>query len=252
MRALAPAGRARCGRALAAGLAAAVALVAVAAGTAVWSRSLPDRAADAVRQALSGFVEDPSSLVVRLESRPGLAVLAGRVDRLEVEGRRWRAGDVVADRFRLYGERVRLDTAATARSGRLVIVSAGRLELELALSEQAVNEYLQRSAELGGLLYVRLLPEGPRVTMEAQVQGQTVQVGLDGRLAVEPGNVVALVPDRLSIARDGLPALELSLAGSPEVLRLAMGELPVPVTVDRVETAEGELRLYGSYREGGP
>lgn len=249
MRALPLAGRRRSGWGPAAALMAGVLVVGVVAGAAAWSRSLPERASDSIRQALAGSVEDPGSLEVRLASRPALALLAGRVDRLEISGRMWRAGDVIADRFRLYGEGVRLDLAASARSGRLVIGSARRLDLELAFSEQAVNDYLQRNVELARLLRVRLLPEGPRLLMEARVQDQVVSFGLDGRLMVEPGNVVALVPDRLSIERDGSPALELSLAGSPDVLRLPLGELPVPVAIDRVETGDGELRVYATYRQ---
>lgn len=252
MRALHVVGRRRGGWGAAVALLAGLLMLGIVAGAAAWSRSLPVRAADTIRQALLGSVENAGSLEVQLASRPNLALLSGRVDRLEIAGRNLRTGDILADRFRLYGEGVRLDLAASARSGRLVIASARRLDLELVLSEQAVNDYLQRNVELARLLRVRLLPEGPRLLMEAQVQEQVVSFGLDGRLMVEPGNVVALVPDRLSIERDGTPALHLSLAGSPDVLRLALGELPVPVTIDRVETGDGELRVYGSYQQAAP
>ena len=252
MKALFSLGRRRSGWGPAAGLLTGLLVLGAVVGATAWSRSLPDRAADSIRQALVGSVEEPEALEVRLASRPSLALLTGRVDRLEVAGRKWRAGDVVADRFRLYGEGVQLDLAASARTGRLVIASAQRLELELAFSEQAVNDYLRRNVELARLLHVKLLPEGPRLLMEAQVQDQAVSFGLDGRLVVEPGNVVALVPDRLSIERDGNPALELSLAGSADVLRLSIGDLPLPVAIDRVETGEGELRLYASYRPPTP
>ncbi|NLG69665.1 MAG: DUF2993 domain-containing protein [Firmicutes bacterium] len=221
-------------------------------GGGAWSRTLPHRASEQVRVALAAMVQDPAALEVTLASRPGLALLAGRIDRLEVSGRELQAGQLRAERFRLYGEGVTVDLAASAREGRLVVSSARRLELELVLSEQALNEYLQRNGQLARLLRVRLTPQGPRLVLEASVDDETVSLGLDGRLMVEPGNVVALVPDRLSIERDGTPALSLDVAGAPGVLRVPLGTLPVPVVIERLQTGEGQLLVWGRHRPAAP
>ncbi|HEY8498544.1 MAG TPA: DUF2993 domain-containing protein [Limnochordales bacterium] len=255
MRLLPVAARRRGGRGPAVAVAAVVALLLVgAAGAAgvAWSRSWPRRVGETLRRALEGAVLEPASLQVSVASRPAFALLGGRIDRLTVAGRGLKAGEVVADRFRLEGEGIRLDLAASAREGRLVIASARRLDVQLVLSEQAINDYLQRNGQLASLLRVRLLPEGPRLVLEASVQQETVSLGLEGRLAVEPGNVVALLPDRLSIERDGTPALQLDVSGSPGVLRVPVGPLPVPVAIDRLETADGELWVYGHYAPASP
>lgn len=243
--------RRRASRKAALAVTALVVAVAAVAGW-LWSRTLPQRASDQVRAVLAAMVEDPAGLEVTLASRPGLALLAGRIDRLEVSGRGLQAGEIRAERFRLYGEDMRVDLAASAREGRLVVSSARRLEMELVLSERALNDYLQRKGQLAGLLRVRLTPQGPRLELETSVHDEVVSLGLDGRLVVEPGNVVALVPDRLSIERDGTPALSLDVAGAPGALKVPLGTLPVPVVIERLETGEGQLRVWGRHRPAAP
>lgn len=243
------AGRARLGFRPSLLILAGVALLASGAAVSAWSSSLPAKAAHSIRQALLARVDQAGSLDVRVVTRPALGLLRGRVDRLEVTGQGLRVGQIVADRFSLYGEGLQVDLAASASTGRLAISSARQLTLELVMSEQSLNRYLQATNELARLLYVKLLPEGPRLLLEAQVQDQVVRFGLDGRLTVESGNVVVLVPDRLSIEQDGALALQLSLSGADTVLRVELGDLPVPVVISGVETGDGELHIFGSYRQ---
>ncbi|MBE3598733.1 MAG: DUF2993 domain-containing protein [Limnochordaceae bacterium] len=228
--------------------AAAILLGAAAVGVLAWSSGLPRSAEQRIRDALLSSLDGAGSLEVRLETRPGYRVLAGQIDHLEISGTALRAGELVADRFSLVGDALQLDMGKLAGGGGLSVSRARRLDMEMVVSEESVNRYLQATYELARLLHVQLLPQGPRLLMDAQLQDQAVRISLDSKLQVEPGNVVAVVPDRLAIEREGAQALALSLAGADSPLRIEIGQLPVPVAIDRVTVGEGELHLFASYR----
>lgn len=215
-----------------------------------WSARLPRSAEERIRQALAAGLEEAGSLEVRVEARPGWRVLAGSIDRLEIEGRGLRSGELVADRLSVVGEAIQLDMARLAGARQLAVSSAGRLDLEMTLSEDALNRFLQATNDLARLLHVQLLPEGARLLLDAELQGQRVRIALNSQLQVQPGNVVAVIPDRLAIEQNGGEALALDLAGGNTPLAVQLGALPVPVELDRVTVAEGELHLFASYHGG--
>lgn len=237
----------RAGR-LAAGTAIALSVAAGLAVLGTWNLEASVRSR--LEAALAASLEPGGQVQVHLEARPPLKLLAGRVDRLRVSARRLRLGDLVADRLELVGEGLQLEQPGSGPSGGLPVRSARQLEVRMSLSEQTLNAYLRGRYELARLVQVRLTPSGPRLEMKAEAGKTRVAVSLEGRLQVEPGNVIALVPDRLAIRQGGVEALALSVTGLGQPMELVVEALPVPVTIEQVASGDGELHVLAQYRGG--
>ena len=216
-----------------------------------WSGRLQQTAREQLRAAVAASLETGGSVDVELRVRSALGFWRGRIDYLRLSARRLRAGEVVADQVVVEGEDLQVDAGGLARAGQLAVRSARRLEAQLVVTERDLNDYLRSRYEMARLLNVRLRPEGPRLVMEAAIADQVLTIAVDGRLMVSGERALALVLDRLAIQGGSAQELIFQLAGlqSPMEVEL-LGEFPVPVVLERVETDEGELRVFARYRGG--
>ena len=213
-----------------------------------WSGRLQQAAREQLKAAVAAWLETGGSAEVELRARSALGFWRGRIDYLRLSARRLRAGEVVADQVVVEGEDLQVDPGALARAGQLAVRSARRLDAQVVLTEQDLNEYLRSRYEMARLLTVRLRPEGPRMVLEAGVGDQVLTIAVDGRLMVSGGRAVALVLDRLAIQPGSAQELIFQLAGLQSPMVVELGDLPVPVVLERVETADGSLVAYARYR----
>lgn len=213
-----------------------------------WGARLQERLREELRAALAAALDAGGSVDVELRAGSPLGLWRGNVEYLRLSARRLRAGEVVADQVQVEGEGLQVDAGALARTGQLVVRSARRLQAQLVFTEQDLNAYLRSHYELARLLSVRLRPEGPRLVLQASVGDQAVTVAVDGRLMVHGERAVALVLDRLAIQGASAQELIFQLAGLQSPMVVELGELPVPVALERVETADGSVVAYARYR----
>lgn len=191
-----------------------------------------------IAAALRPHLEPGGSVTVRARTT-AVAFLRGRIDRLHVEARAIRLGDMSAERMTVTLSGVELarspaggGTVGRARSGEAVI-EIGRGDLERFLRARGVEDPVV-TIDATGVAASGMVRVGA-VTAAARVRGQFhASSGRDLRFRVTSFEVSGVeIP----------PALAGTVLGVVQP-NVSLGELPIPLTVDRVTSGEGRVVVH--------
>lgn len=190
--------------------------------------ALPRLAREAARRRLRAACGPASHIDVGFAAHP-VALLAGRLRRLEVRAEQARVGGLVIRRLSFGAERVRVDPVALLRRRRCVLSGARGVWARAVVGERALNDHLAA--------------RGVRVRLgQGSVRLMRRSLSAEGRIVARDGQVVVQV-DRLRVGGLALPPA----AGRRWVERLDLGldltVLPLPLRAIGVETRPGELTL---------
>jgi len=210
---------------------------------AVW---VPSRLAERqVAAALRPHIEPTGSISVNARTT-ALAYPRGWINRLDVDARRVKLGDLTAERLSASLTGVALTQSPAdgrlsmrARAGTLS-VTIGRTDMERFLSTRGVKSP-SVIIDAAGLTATGLIRAGA-LEVPARVSGQFVAVGRDLQFRVTSLDVGGVeVP----------PAVATTILGMMQP-SVSFDALPFPIAIDRVTTGDGHVVVAGRIVSEGP
>lgn len=146
---------------------------------------------------------------------------AGRVDRIKIDARNCRIGNLYYDRLQLDNQGFSLNLPLLLKEKRLEITSIQRTKIGASVSERSLQDYLNLSHPGFGV-GVKIQPGQLRVSGNVLLLGNKVPVELEGSLVNSAAKTIEFHPSGLSIARHWV---------SGEVLNFISNQLPVKFAV---------------------
>lgn len=145
---------------------------------------MENRLGNSIRSALQA-----ENVTVDLESMPGLRLLAGYADSIDIVVDKSRLGDIQVEKLTLHGEDVQADFSALDKRDGSAIRSAGKLELTGTITQQALQEMLEK--KLDKVEKLNAVMDRDKLTASGQVRliGRTADIHLEGRVLAKDGGL---------------------------------------------------------------
>lgn len=145
---------------------------------------MENRLGNSIRSALQA-----ENVTVDLESMPGLRLLAGYADSIDIVVDKSRLGDIQVEKLTLHGEDVQADFSALDKRDGSAIRSAGKLEMTGTITQQALQEMLEK--KLDKVEKLNAVMDRDKLTASGQVRliGRTADIHLEGRVLAKDGGL---------------------------------------------------------------
>ena len=145
---------------------------------------MENRLGNSIRSALQA-----ENVTVDLDSMPGLRLLAGYADSIDIVVDKSRLGDIQVEKLTLHGEEVQADFSALDKRDGSAIRSAGKLELTGTITQQALQEMLEK--KLDKVENLNAVMDRDKLTASGQVRliGRTADIHLEGRVLAKDGGL---------------------------------------------------------------
>ena len=197
-------------------------------------------------QVVQGLIRSTGASVVQAQLRPALpfGLLFGKFQRVHLELQEIDLGPLTAETIELTGEAVDVGLRSI-RQGRFTLDRVAQIQGRLDITEAALNAYFQRLTLPPGLIKAVVTPELFLLSGELPIMGRRLEVDLQAKLTVLPGNILQIVPVRLAIQKAQVPPvlIEQFLA---DYLRIPIDltDFPVPLVLQEVVLSEGRVSVY--------
>lgn len=126
---------------------------------------------------------------VDLQSMPGVLLLAGQADRIDITADKAWLGDIQVEKLTLHGENVQVDFSALDKRDGSAIRSSDRLELTGSITSQALQEMLEKKLDKVENLSASM--DRDKLTASGQVKliGRMADIHLEGRVLARDGGL---------------------------------------------------------------
>lgn len=126
---------------------------------------------------------------VDLRSMPGVRLLAGQADGIDIVADRAQLGDTQVEKLTLHGENVQADFSALDKRDGSAIRSADRLELTGTITSQALQDMLEKKLDKVENLTASM--DRDKLTAAGQVKliGRVADIHLEGRVLAKDGGL---------------------------------------------------------------
>lgn len=181
---------------------------------------------------------------VELQSLPGVQLLAGRADRIDITADGAQLGDIRVEKLTLHGENVQADFSALNKRDGSAIRSADRLELTGTITSQALQDMLEKKLDKVEKLTASM--DKDKLTASGQVKliGRMADIHLEGRvLAKDGGLYFHMTQLDIKNAVFGQAVLGNFFG---DILLFDMYNSPVRAEIDDVEQHDGYVVIRAS------
>ena len=181
---------------------------------------------------------------VELQSLPGVQLLAGRADRIDITADGAQLGDIRVEKLTLHGENVQADFSALNKRDGSAIRSADRLELTGTITSQALQDMLEKKLDKVENLTASM--DKDKLTASGQVKliGRMADIHLEGRvLAKDGGLYFHMTQLDIKNAVFGQAVLGNFFG---DILLFDMYNSPVRAEIDDVEQHDGYVVIRAS------
>jgi len=206
---------------------------------------LESRVEEALEERLSGV----EYLKVDIEAWPAAASLLGRFHSVYIEARDFFIDDLPIGAFIVQGREVRLDPGALYRRGELLLENAADLRLTVLFTEEGINDYFWEKVDPSKRFRIRLKPDGTVLQGTLALLGQELEINLQGVFEIRDGTRIVFIPKALTVEQLQIPQFLLQSVVQDKALIIDLGGLPVPLVVDEIRLAEGQLYAFGHYEK---
>ena len=200
-----------------------------------------------VQQTMATRIKDATqaeSVSVKVDTVPGAMLLAGQLDKVNIEAHKAVIGQIRVEKLTLLGENVRCDMSALDSRDGSAVQSADKLELTGIITQEALQELLVRKLEKLDNIQTTMDREKLTATGEFKLLGRTAQVNLEGIVFAENGGVYFHMT-HLDIRN---AVLGKAVIGNffGDILLFDLQSMPVKAEVDYIEQAEGQVIIHAS------
>lgn len=145
---------------------------------------MENRLGNSIRSALQA-----ENVAVDMAAMPGLRLLAGHADSIDIVVDKAQLGDIQVEKLTLHGENVQADFSALDKHDGSAIRSADSLELTGIITQQALQEMLEK--KLDKVEKLEAVMDRDKLTASGQVKliGRTADIHLEGRVLVRDGGL---------------------------------------------------------------
>ena len=145
---------------------------------------MENRLGNSIRSALQA-----ENVMVDLAAMPGLRLLSGHADSIDIVVDKAQLGDIQVEKLTLHGENVQADFSALDKHDGSAIRSADSLELTGMITQQALQEMLEK--KLDKVENLEAVMDRDKLTASGQVKliGRTADIHLEGRVLARDGGL---------------------------------------------------------------
>ena len=145
---------------------------------------MENRLGNSIRSALQA-----ENVTVDLAAMPGLRLLSGHADSIDIVVDKAQLGDIQVEKLTLHGENVQADFSALDTHDGSAIRSADSLELTGMITQQALQEMLEK--KLDKVENLEAVMDRDKLTASGQVKliGRTADMHLEGRVLARDGGL---------------------------------------------------------------
>ena len=145
---------------------------------------MENRLGNSIRSALQA-----ENVTVDLAAMPGLRLLSGHADSIDIVVDKAQLGDIQVEKLTLHGENVQADFSALDKHDGSAIRSADSLELTGMITQQALQEMLEK--KLDKVENLEAVMDRDKLTASGQVKliGRTADIHLEGRVLARDGGL---------------------------------------------------------------
>ena len=145
---------------------------------------MENRLGNSIRSALQA-----ENVTVDLAAMPGLRLLSGHADSIDIVVDKAQLGDIQVEKLTLHGENVQADFSALDKHDGSAIRSADSLELTGMITQQALQEMLEK--KLDKVENLEAVMDRDKLTASGQVKliGRTADIHLEGRVLAKDGGL---------------------------------------------------------------
>ena len=145
---------------------------------------MENRLGNSIRSALQA-----ENVTVDLAAMPGLRLLSGHADSIDIVVDKAQLGDIQVEKLTLHGENVQADFSALDKHDGSAIRSADSLELTGMITQQALQEMLEK--KLDKVENLEAVVDMDKLTASGQVKliGRTADIHLEGRVLARDGGL---------------------------------------------------------------
>ncbi|NLJ68371.1 MAG: DUF2993 domain-containing protein [Firmicutes bacterium] len=210
---------------------------------------LPPVLESKVEQALRERFTEVEYLKVDIQAWPAAASLAGRFHSVYIEARDFLIDDLPVGAFIVQGRRVRLNPGALYRNGELLLENAADLRLTVLFTEEGINRYFWEKVDPSKKFKILVQPDGTVLQGTLAFWGQELDVTLQGVFEIREETRIVFIPKALTVEQLQIPQFLLQSLVEDKALIIDLAGLPVPLVVDEIRLAEGQLYAFGHYEE---
>lgn len=174
---------------------------------------------------------------VELYALPGVRLLTGWADTIDITVDKARLGDIQVEKLTLQGEDVQADFSALDKRDGSAVTSAARLELTGTITQQALQDMLEE--KLDGVENLSATMDKDKLTASGQVKlmGRMADIHLEGRVLAKDGGLYFHMT-KLDI-RNALFGQAVLGNFFGDVLLFDLYSSPVRAEIDSVEQHDG-------------
>ncbi len=222
-------------------------LLAVAAALLVVSQLvLPRTVETRIEKELQSALPGARFVRASVEASPGLKLLAGRIDEVDLDLRRVPLGDLVVDALLVDGRGLIVDVPRLVQGRGVEIKEAEELRATLVIAEADLNEYFWSQVHEARFFRVSLDKGRALLTGEVNLLGRSLEVYVSGVFRVEGPASVAFIPEEVSLQNARLPEALLDLITQEWAVVLDIGKTPFDLALDELHIEDGQLLIYAS------
>lgn len=197
-------------------------------------------AEEAVRRSLPHIIGPADRYVVKIENTPDGRLMAGDIEDLSVVGYHVTTKDgLIIARLAVTMHGLKIDT------GKKQIKSVEKAVFDLDIAQDDLSRLAREKLHGIGNPQVLLSNNGVSLVLPAHLLKLSVDTTLRGALAVEEGQRILFVPDRLTIGILHVPDALVSAAVGRVNPVADLRTLPVPAQVDLMTIDKGILNVRG-------
>ena len=142
-----------------------------------------------------------------------------------------------------------MDPGALYRRGELLLENAADLRLTVLFTEEGINDYFWEKVDPSKRFRIRLKPDGTVLQGTLALLGQELEINLQGVFEIRDGTRIVFIPKALTVEQLQIPQFLLQSVVQDKALIIDLGGLPVPLVVDEIRLAEGQLYAFGHYEK---
>ena len=193
---------------------------------------LEKRLGSSIRSALQA-----ENVTVDMEAMPGMRLLAGHADSIDIVADKARLGDIQVEKLTLCGEDVQADFSALEKRDGSAIRSAGKLELTGTITQQALQEMLEKKLDKVENLHAVMDRDKLTASGQVKLMGRTADIHLEGRVLAKDGGLYFHMT-QLDI-RNAVFGQAVLGNFFGDILLFDMGSSPVRAEIEDVEQHDG-------------
>lgn len=207
---------------------------------------LETRVGEGLEAAVNG-----AAVHVSMSSFPAYRLLTGTVQRLEVNVHDVDVSGLRVADFRLQANNLNVDVGRVLQGEPLPVKSSERFIVEAVVTEDAVNEYVNRELSFPGSVHTELSSEGARLSGDVELLNNIVPVVVTGHFEPSAASELTFVVDDVEVQGAALPGFMLAVLREAYTVHIDLNEGPFPLLVDDVVHERGRIVVQGRPQVGG-